>query len=417
MGKILKFIIFSIITIILLIIIGVVVIVLLSGDSSKDEFDTSVEYRTVETIIGEDLSSSIEEIKSTNYLAENNHVNVIITEEEINNYLVQLIRETINADYLISKDYIKEAYGIRLNSVFFHMDGDLLSCKFRVDILNAYKTSLTLSANLSVDDDKVLNVELVDAKLGKGTITITTNFVKDCIKKLKLKFNETAQFDPNTFTFKFNIEKILKDSCKDDLLVFMINNCDYDVFVADSKLNLVIDTKDLFMPEQAIDTASASTLEAKKLAALAEAETNLSHNYSLTITENEFNHMIQEAINDSISSFKKDIIIGSTTIELKIKKMYLYFESLNIKSNLYTNDCSTPLDINFELVPIKLEYINALYIKMGSKKLGNIDATDSFNIFTIPPIPLETIGFENVNITNININNADKTITFTGVLK
>lgn len=418
MGKLLKIIFFSIFTIILLIIVGLIAVVLLSGDSSKDEFDTTAEYRSFETIIGEDLSSSLTTIKETNYNEDNNKITIKITEEELNNYLVSLIRENINSEYLISNEYVKEAYGIRLNSLFFHMEGDVLSAKFRVDILNVYKTSLTLAAKISIDENRILNLELVHAKLGKGTITITTNFVKNSIKKLKLKFNETAQFDPNTFTFKFDINKILEENCKDELLSLMIKNCPYDVFVSDSKLNLVIDTKDLFMDEQAIDTATASTLEAKKLEAKALAEASLSHDYSLTITENEFNYMIQTAINESISSFEKNLTIGNSNIKLQIKKMYLHFDNFNIKSNLYTNDCATPLDISFELVPIKLgEYVNSIYIKPGSKKLGNINATDSLDIFTIPPIPLDTIGFEDMNISDINVNKTDKTITFTGVLK
>ena len=108
-----------------------------------------------------------------------------LVEQGIGQAVVELLEERdIASGELFAVDALglgdlAQMFDQLLRLAVFHMEGDVLSAKFRVDILNVYKTSLTLAAKISIDENRILNLELVHAKLGKGTITITTNFVKN----------------------------------------------------------------------------------------------------------------------------------------------------------------------------------------------------------------------------------------------
>ena len=104
--RLLRKLIFGIIGFVLLIVIALVLVFAISYDESKCSIDMTKDYRKIDTIVGDGIFDSLDNIRKSNYEESKNNISFGITQDELNYYLVQAIRNSVNPKYLDGDDYI-----------------------------------------------------------------------------------------------------------------------------------------------------------------------------------------------------------------------------------------------------------------------------------------------------------------------
>ena len=106
MGKFFKWLFITLGILLLLIIIGVIVILfVISGEKQKVNRNYS-SVETIENIFGDDLETSLTNIKNSDYKTINNRITIDISQEEMNYFIYTFVIETAYSKHSNDKSYI-----------------------------------------------------------------------------------------------------------------------------------------------------------------------------------------------------------------------------------------------------------------------------------------------------------------------
>ncbi len=408
--RLIKKLIFGIIGLAVFLVVALVIIYAITVDDSSASIDLSKEYRNVETIVGEEAYDSIDNVSESNYAAESNNIAISITDEELNYYIVQGIRAGVNPDYLETSDYIIKYDDMELKSVSFIFDGDTVQIKIRVNAY-FYHTSIKLKASLSLDN-KELVFKFEDLKL--GFLPIPLDMFKNMVKNFNFKVDEAKGFDFENLEFRMSIDSFLKSLEVNDSFKAIIDNCQFTLKVADSKIGFFIDTTKVFMTAQTISTGNDTGFNEALVAAASAAASDSNHKYSCTISEANFNSKIASSLNDTISSFGSSFTIGGKTFTIKLDKIYYDFALQAFITNLYINNTSSPIKAFVNITPVtEGGVVTKIKVNVNKITLGTLDGV-SLDSFEIDDIDISSLGFENVKISDFAFDTTAKTFTVNG---
>ena len=409
--RLIRKLIFGIIGLVLTIAIALLIVFAIAYDDSKCSIDLSKEYRTIDTIMADDIYDSLSNINKNNYEKDKNNISIGFSQDEINYYLVEAIRKSVNPKYLDGEDYIVKDSNYALQTFEFQINEDVMTLKFRMNIY-FYQTSIKLSAKLSIDN-KLLRFNLESAKL--GFLPMPIDVLKSTMQNLEFKISENSKFDASKFEFTIAIEDLLKTSSENDILTTILNNCDYSISVKDNKLRLSIDTNKIFKQAQSIPAASDLGLSDLLNQAEIEASSDPEYHYSCTITEANFNYLIMNNINSAISGYNESFTLASKTFNFKIDKMAYDISKEAFVSNLFICDTSSPIEIGISINPISEGgVVKKLGVAMGNIKLGDLENT-SLKLIDFGDIDIGVLGFDKVTINSIDFDKVNRNIKISGI--
>ena len=408
--KLLRKIIFGIIGLVVTTVIVLGVILAISFDTSTNFVDMTKEYRKIDTIVGEETYNSLNKIKETNYNEADNKISIGITDEELNYYIVQTVRANVNDKYLDGEDYIIKKDNTELQSITFKIEDNKIKLKIRVNA-SFYKTSVNVIAKLSVTN-KMLRFQLEDAKV--GSLPFPLDIIKAILKNCNITTNSNFEFDVDKFEISMSVEELLKSSMQNEVFASIINACEFGLNVENNKLCLFIDTKDIFLPEQTIKEGNDYGFDSKVTLAAAAAIADPNHNYSLTISEENFNEKIKSIVGDTISSYQSSFEIGGKTFDIRLGNMYYDFAEGAFISNIYILDVASPLKIYISFDTTKSgNYISTINMNVSSVSIGNLGGLN-FDSLSFEGFDLTYLGVYNVYATEIIFSKEFKQFTING---
>lgn len=405
--KLIKTLIKIILFIILFVIIGAVVFLLVIMDTSDTSFKPT-DGVSIEEVLGSDLNTSLNTISGLDNegrKTDKNAIEISFTTEELNNFIVEIIRSNISQNYLKEGGETKvfTAGPSAIDSVFFEDYGEnTLSVKARVEALNFYKTSLTLAGTPSIEGDELV-FKFTDFKLG-NRIGLTSDQVIGFKDFFKLNFGSISGFDLDTMTFRFDISSFMESSnAFGNIIKGVDKNCEYK----DKNLVLKFDTRNIFTELQPIQEPVAS-FEIPDLALLA-----LEH--KLELTENQFNFIIKHELENTTNDAQENgatggsFKIGSNEFTYKLEKLYYNIDTEQMQAYIYINEAKANLVADVDISTIKSgDYVDSLKIKVKTIKLGNtlMDASNFFSEIIIPASNF-TFGYD-LHVKDIKFNKTEE---------
>ena len=387
------------------------ILFVLTYDDSKNPYDKTKEYNDIVNIIGKSTYDSIEAIKLNNYKEDKNNITLSITDDDLNHYVYKMIKENVNKNYLETEDYIIKKGSTTLQSIYFSIIDSNIHLSVRIDN-GIYKTIVMLTGEINIEN-RYLNIKLKATNLGK--IPAPLEVMKAFLATANLNYGNTIQFDVDNLIFKINLEEVFKKD-NDSFMSILLNSADIKSVTSDKKIDIILDTKDIFLKEQVIPSCSKGNLDEQKENAKIEAMAN-SFNYSIDISEESLNYLIVDNLGDSLNKFNKEFKIGDKNFKLKIKDNEVFYDikESKIYSNIYLNDASIPLVITIEpIYNMESDYITSISFDVKEVKLGNV-ISNNIDLFDIDDIPSADLGLENVNIKEIKLNKETNSITINGI--
>ena len=436
--KIIKRIIITLLVIILLLTIGIIVLAVIAFDGSTLGFDPYGSHLKLEHVVGTEMVDSLNSIYESNYEEDKNKIEIGITADTLNDFVFEMIRTMDgNEKYYDGssdeKKYILEENNIRFNTVEFIMNEDLtLAAKIRLNALSFYQTSLYLSANISVktgtelvdsgascvnfkDDKHILDIEFSELKLG-NTLGVSASWIKSVLKNFNLNIDSGVNFDVNRMALYLNFDEVLKNGCSDEFLLSLLQSCDYQVNIkkrdtdTEPKIYLDVDTNNIFSSD------AINEITANKLDVFAKIVTDSLENNPTTLSEDEFNALINDGLNSRIAEFNKNINLGDELVTLSISNPYFDLGNEELVGNFKFNQTNSvaliSIDFNFDkynrLVIININNVYAGKIKASAFTDGDGTIMQSIEI------PLsELLGTYGNKIKNITIDNTTEEVTIT----
>lgn len=409
--KLLKTIIKIVLFIVLLLVIGVVVFLLIIMDNGQTDF-TPDDSLTLENVLGSNLEESLNNISllsDEERTTDKNKIELSLTIEELNNFVVQMIRSNVNSNYLKDgNNTVLEAGPAKLKSIFFEpYNENAISVKARVEALNFYKTSLTLAGMPKIDGNNLV-FQFTDFKFG-NSINISKDQVISVKDFFKLELGNIQGFNLDDMTFSFDISSFMNSSNAFSNIVSDVNkDCTY----ANNSLTLAFDTKDIFTPIEAIQEPALEFTIPPMTDLISD---------SLTLTENQFNYLIAKELNDTKDEAKEagatggEFKIGNSKFTYNLDKLYYNIDTEEMQAYIYINECKTNLVASVEILKnysggyLESLDINVLKIKLGKKEM---DAKNFFSKINIPASNF-TFGYD-IKIEDMVFNKTleDCTITF-----
>ena len=409
--RLLRKLIFGIIGFVLLIVIALVLVFAISYDESKCSIDMTKDYRKIDTIVGDGIFDSLDNIRKSNYEESKNNISFGITQDELNYYLVQAIRNSVNPKYLDGDDYIIKDSNYSLQSFEFQIKEDVMEFKLRLNVY-FYQTSVRLSAKLSLDN-KLLRFKLEGAKL--GYLPMPIDIIKSVMSSMDFKISESSGFDPKNFEFVFSMDDLLKSTENNAILATILNNCDYLITIADNQLKLSIDTNKVFKEATVVPEASDAGLTDILNEAEIEASSDPEYHYCCKISEANFNYLIMGNINSSTEGFKHTFKVGNRDLELKLGNMAYDIVKEAFVTNLYICGCSSPVEIGISINPqFEGGVVTKLGIQMGAIKIGDIE-NSQLQLFDFGDIDIDVLGFNDVKVNNIEFDKENRKIIVSGI--
>lgn len=367
-------------------------------DNEKITYDASQTHDTLEQIFCDDTQSSLKNIYDTNY--EDNKLEINFSVDEINSYIVDLIRDKVEPEYLISKDYIISKSSLTLNSILFVEGKDCIKAKARMTAANFYKTTASLGANVTIDENNLLTCTFENFSIGRN-ITVKRDLVLKIFKNLNLQLGESSGFNFDQLTFTLDVNKIFKESLADQFLYEILDACDHEIVMGKSGISLIFDTTKLFDKGTTIPSYSEN-FDAKLIAAAASK--------MLILTGPEFNTIVQSKL-DPKKLINTAITFGDAELfTISLDDMYFDLATSSIKSNLLIDDLKSNVQINANIaVTGGNAEISASSIFVGS--LSQINASTIISKYTISA---QDLGMpEGFSIESFVVKNEDETLVIT----
>ncbi len=411
--KIFKRILFSVLAIVTLLLVVAIIflIILYDGSSIDSDFDKSKSYKNVDEIIGDSFSNSIDNIYNSkaDSIYSDNKINITITEDELDNYVIELVRNNINKNYLKDEFSINKSNSVEVNSLNFLIGNDSITIRTRITFLSFYKTKVDLISDAKIEDGK-LKFTFNEIKLG-GKIGISRGFVKNTLNALNIKLNdkdsEIFKIDSNNLALYLNFDELLESYITNQLIANNIKKLDYTVKASTDGLFVSIDTNKLFKPTTLNTYPAFNNLEFRTEANNKLLVTNPN---TIDLYEETFNKLINDSYNDVSDDYnlKNSFKIGKKDFSVLLYDVCNYdLSNLDLKTKIELSNSKSDVDIpliaktSIDTLKDSLGNVSDIVVKIESIKLNEIE--NSVSIFNEIKIPIDKLTNNEFYVTDLEL--------------
>ncbi|MBQ9449521.1 MAG: hypothetical protein IJU60_06590 [Acholeplasmatales bacterium] len=419
MGKFFKWLFITLGILLLLLIIGIVIILfIISGEKQKVNRNYT-NVQTIENIFGDDLETSLKNIKNSDYKSVNNRISVDISQDEMNYFIYTFVIENAYNKHPNDKTYIlgsNEAKITELEILF--TDDNKVNVEAGAKLLGFYNTIANIYANPKIITDtngnKRLAFEVENVKMGQklNVPDFLTGLILD---RFEMSGDIAFGKVDGKYVLSLDLAKVLFPNISNTLLKEILNKGTYNVYVKNKKLVFDISTSNIFgKPTEdipAVTTAQKTALAAKFLAA------TVTHKVNLNNTE--FNALIDSSLKKTLDEKKGNFKVGTKTFTYDFQNCYFYIDGTLLKGVMFINDTSIPFEVDFEVTVEKntSNKFSALSLAVKSVKINELTLDEPKGLFGSQSIRLTKndfglAAFSLSDITDIQITNNGVTITF-----
>ena len=137
---------------------------------------------------------------------------------------------------------------------------------------------------------------------------------------------------------------------------------------------------------------------------------------SVTISEANFNYLIQEEFEDDLASFSKTIVIGNEEFSFSLNDFYFDVVESCVYTSLNINNCSTSAKLKVELTEVMndLNELESIDLKVLEVTIGQETFTGVETMLETVSIPASKLSFSILTLTDFEIIDGTNQIKLVG---
>ena len=409
MFKLIKFLIKLALFLILLAVVGVGVILFLAYDGDKIPYEEKPEVDNLEVLVADDIHTSLDAIALSNY--EDNNLCISFSVDEINATIIEMIRSK-KPEYLTeNNDSIISFMGIDFKGFFFEINEGNLSGKAYFDAFDFYKSTVALEVNAEIYADNKLIVTFQNLKVGKG-IKLSRSLVTKVMSLFVDLIPEVEMVDVKNLSLTLDLTSYLTKVSDNPIINNLILSGDYVLETNEDLLLIKLDTSRVITGES--DIKDGSIINVEDVISNFEYQEGLKG--SVTISEANFNYLIQEEFEDDLASFAKTIVIGNEEFSFSLNDFYFDVVESCVYTSLNINNCSTSAKLKVELTEVMndLNELESIDLKVLEVTIGQETFTGVETMLETVSIPASKLSFSILTLTDFEIIDGTNQIKLVG---
>lgn len=409
MFKLIKFLIKLALFLILLAVVGVGVILFLAYDGDKIPYEEKPEVDNLEVLVADDIHTSLDAIALSNY--EDNNLCISFSVDEINATIIEMIRSK-KPEYLTeNNDSIISFMGMDFKGIFFEINEGNLSGKAYFDAFDFYKSTVALEVNAEIYADNKLIVTFQNLKVGKG-IKLSRSLVTKVMSLFVDLIPEVEMVDVKNLSLTLDLTSYLTKVSDNPIINNLILSGDYVLETNEDLLLIKLDTSRVITGES--DIKDGSIINVEDVISNFEYQEGLKG--SVTISEANFNYLIQEEFEDDLASFAKTIVIGNEEFSFSLNDFYFDVVESCVYTNLNINNCSTSAKLKVELTEVMndLNELESIDLKVVEVTIGQETFTGVETMLETVSIPASKLSFSILTLTDFEIIDGTNQIKLVG---
>lgn len=409
MFKLIKFLIKLALFLILLAVVGVGVILFLAYDGDKIPYEEKPEVDNLEVLVADDIHTSLDAIALSNY--EDNNLCISFSVDEINATIIEMIRSK-KPEYLTeNNDSIISFMGMDFKGIFFEINEGNLSGKAYFDAFDFYKSTVALEVNAEIYADNKLIVTFQNLKVGKG-IKLSRSLVTKVMSLFVDLIPEVEMVDVKNLSLTLDLTSYLTKVSDNPIINNLILSGDYVLETNEDLLLIKLDTSRVITGES--DIKDGSIINVEDVISNFEYQEGLKG--SVTISEANFNYLIQEEFEDDLASFAKTIVIGNEEFSFSLNDFYFDVVESCVYTSLNINNCSTSAKLKVELTEVMndLNELESIDLKVLEVTIGQETFTGVETMLETVSIPASKLSFTILTLTDFEIIDGTNQIKLVG---
>lgn len=409
MFKLIKFLIKLALFLILLAVVGVGVILFLAYDGDKIPYEEKPEVDNLEVLVADDIHTSLDAIALSNY--EDNNLCISFSVDEINAAIIEMIRSK-KPEYLTeNNDSIISFMGMDFKGIFFEINEGNLSGKAYFDAFDFYKSTVALEVNAEIYADNKLIVTFQNLKVGKG-IKLSRSLVTKVMSLFVDLIPEVEMVDVKNLSLTLDLASYLTKVSDNPIINNLILSGDYVLETNEDLLLIKLDTSRVITGES--DIKDGSIINVEDVISNFEYQEGLKG--SVTISEANFNYLIQEEFEDDLASFTKTIVIGNEEFSFSLNDFYFDVVESCVYTSLNINNCSTSAKLKVELTEVMndLNELESIDLKVLEVTIGQETFTGVESMLETVSIPASKLSFSILTLTDFEIIDGTNQIKLVG---
>ena len=409
MFKLIKFLIKLALFLILLAVVGVGVILFLAYDGDKIPYEEKPEVDNLEVLVADDIHTSLDAIALSNY--EDNNLCISFSVDEINATIIEMIRSK-KPEYLTeNNDSIISFMGMDFKGIFFEINEGNLSGKAYFDAFDFYKSTVALEVNAEIYADNILIVTFQNLKVGKG-IKLSRSLVTKVMSLFVDLIPEVEMVDVKNLSLTLDLTSYLTKVSDNPIINNLILSGDYVLETNEDLLLIKLDTSRVITGES--DIKDGSIINVEDVISNFEYQEGLKG--SVTISEANFNYLIQEEFEDDLASFAKTIVIGNEEFSFSLNDFYFDVVESCVYTSLNINNCSTSAKLKVELTEVMndLNELESIDLKVLEVTIGQETFTGVETMLETVSIPASKLSFSILTLTDFEIIDGTNQIKLVG---
>lgn len=409
MFKLIKFLIKLALFLILLAVVGVGVILFLAYDGDKIPYEEKPEVDNLEVLVADDIHTSLDAIALSNY--EDNNLCISFSVDEINATIIEMIRSK-KTEYLTeNNDSIISFMGMDFKGIFFEINEGNLSGKAYFDAFDFYKSTVALEVNAEIYADNKLIVTFQNLKVGKG-IKLSRSLVTKVMSLFVDLIPEVEMVDVKNLSLTLDLTSYLTKVSDNPIINNLILSGDYVLETNEDLLLIKLDTSRVITGES--DIKDGSIINVEDVISNFEYQEGLKG--SVTISEANFNYLIQEEFEDDLASFAKTIVIGNEEFSFSLNDFYFDVVESCVYTSLNINNCSTIAKLKVELTEVMndLNELESIDLKVLEVTIGQETFTGVETMLETVSIPASKLSFSILTLTDFEIIDGTNQIKLVG---
>lgn len=409
MFKLIKFLIKLALFLIFLAVVGVGVILFLAYDGDKIPYEEKPEVDNLEVLVADDIHTSLDAIALSNY--EDNNLCISFSVDEINATIIEMIRSK-KPEYLTeNNDSIISFMGMDFKGIFFEINEGNLSGKAYFDAFDFYKSTVALEVNAEIYADNKLIVTFQNLKVGKG-IKLSRSLVTKVMSLFVDLIPEVEMVDVKNLSLTLDLTSYLTKVSDNPIINNLILSGDYVLETNEDLLLIKLDTSRVITGES--DIKDGSIINVEDVISNFEYQEGLKG--SVTISEANFNYLIQEEFEDDLASFAKTIVIGNEEFSFTLNDFYFDVVESCVYTSLNINNCSTSAKLKVELTEVMndLNELESIDLKVLEVTIGQETFTGVETMLETVSIPASKLSFSILTLTDFEIIDGTNQIKLVG---
>lgn len=409
MFKLIKFLIKFVLVLILLAIVGLGVVLFLAYDGDKIPYEEKPEVDNLEVLVADDIHTSLDAIALSNY--EDNNLCISFSVDEINAAIIEMIRNK-KPEYLIeNNDSIISFMGMDFKGILFDINEGSLSGKAYFDAFDFYKSTVALEVNAEIYADNKLIVTFQNLKVGKG-IKLSRSLVTKVMSLFVDFIPEVEMVDVKNLSLTLDLANYLTKVSDNPIINNLILSGDYVLETNEDLLLIKLDTSRVITGKS--DIKDGSIINVEDVISNFEYQDGLKG--SVTISEANFNYLIQEEFEDDLASFAKTIVIGNEEFSFSLNDFYFDVVESCVYTSLNINNCSTSAKLKVELTEVMndLNELESIDLKVLEVTIGQETFTGVETMLETVSIPASKLSFSILTLTDFEIIDGTNQIKLVG---